>query len=143
MPISAGQIADKISRLRSQVAIYDALLMQLQANYSLRDGVSIPEQSIYREDGGRVPPDHIKIAERELTEKVAELRVELERWERSIFHNEELQADNDTDEDSDEDEESDDEDDDEEEEPAPKPKENKKNVPAPGKRPNRNLSAAK
>jgi len=53
------QIAQKVSLLRSQVAIYEGLLHHMQSNY-VGTADTEPESTFIRSDYGIVPQDHLE-----------------------------------------------------------------------------------
>lgn len=59
MTTTVKQIAQKVSLLRSQVAVYEGLLHHLQSNY-VGTADTEPESTFVRSDYGVVPPDHLE-----------------------------------------------------------------------------------
>ena len=59
MTPTVKQIAQKVSLLRSQVAVFEGLLHHLQSNY-VGTADTEPEATFLRSDYGAVPPDHLE-----------------------------------------------------------------------------------
>lgn len=84
MPITARAASDKISELRSKLAVYHTWRETIEANYLPSDG-GTPEVRITREDGGNVTEAHLESVIEEITEKCTELQQELDEWEALVF----------------------------------------------------------
>lgn len=82
--ITAGAASDKISELRSKLAVYQAWMENLRVNYLPCDA-GAPEIQLTREDGGLVNEKHFTAVLEELGEKCEELKEELEQWEGLVF----------------------------------------------------------
>lgn len=59
MTTTVKQIYQKVSLLRSQVAIYEGLLHHMQSNY-VGTADTEPESTFIRSDYGVVPPEHLE-----------------------------------------------------------------------------------
>jgi hypothetical protein len=81
MPISAGNIIDKISELRSKVAAYEGLVLHLRSNYMSIDEDGEPELRFHRGDYAPVPEQHIELVISEIEALVRELREQQVEWE--------------------------------------------------------------
>lgn len=125
---TAGEIADKISELRSKVAVQETLISQLRANYMSSDA-GAGELRIQRQDGAVVPDHHFQVCIKDMDTMINELRGELEEWESLTFNTGPVEV------------EVEEEDDEVEEPVAISKKKEKRNVPA--KRPNQHQAAAK
>lgn len=77
---TVGQIADKISELRSKIAIHEGVLLYLESNYTSSDA-GAAEMHFTRADYARVPEVHVVAYMTDVHETVQELRMELEHWE--------------------------------------------------------------
>jgi hypothetical protein len=77
---TVGQIADKISELKSRIAIAEGLQLYLRANYMSSDAGE-PEMTFTRDDWATVPEAHIKTHLADVDEQLNEYREELEAWE--------------------------------------------------------------
>jgi hypothetical protein len=84
MTITAGAASDKISELRSKLAIYDALKDVIRANYMPSDG-GVVELRLARQDGTSVSPSHFEAVIAELEERAVEALTELDEWEGMTF----------------------------------------------------------
>lgn len=81
---TAGGVADKISELRSKVAVYETLISLIKANY-LSGDAGPGELRIMRKDGATVMDDHLKLTVGDIDEKIELLKEELEEWENLTF----------------------------------------------------------
>jgi hypothetical protein len=77
---TVGQITDKISELKSKIAIKESLITYVQSNYMSSDAGS-PEMTFQREDYATVPEVHISRFVDEAVDEVGQLRAELEQWQ--------------------------------------------------------------
>ncbi len=84
MAITARAAADKISELRSKLAVYATWTETIKVNYMPSDG-GAPEVRIHREDGGAVTEDHLIAVLDDIETKCDELRAELAEWESLVF----------------------------------------------------------
>lgn len=84
MPITAGMASEKISELKSKLAVYATWSDLLHANYMPSDG-GRPEALIHREDGGTVTEAHLRSVLEDIEGKCEELREELAEWEALVF----------------------------------------------------------
>ncbi len=84
MPITARAATDKITELRSKLAIYAHWVEVIQANYMPQDG-GPPETRIEREDGGHATEAHFQSVLDDVEHRCAELREELAEWENLVF----------------------------------------------------------
>lgn len=84
MTITAGAASAKISELRSKLAIYNAWVELINANYMPCDG-GPAEVHITREDGGTATEAHFTAVLEDIEHKCAELREELVEWENLVF----------------------------------------------------------
>ena len=75
-----GQITEKISALKSHIAITDMLVVHLETHYQGIDGED-PEEYVTREDYARVSPAHIEEYIASLLEKNEVSEKELIEWE--------------------------------------------------------------
>lgn len=82
--ITAGAASDKISELRSKLAIYAAWTELIETNYLPSDGADA-ETSISRADGGRVVEAHFRSFLEDVEARCEELREELSEWESLVF----------------------------------------------------------
>lgn len=80
MPLTVGQISDKISELRSKIAIQEGVALYLEANYKSSDAGS-SEMHFTRNDHARVPEAHIDRYVEDTVEVLDTLRAELLQWE--------------------------------------------------------------
>lgn len=84
MAITAGQISDKISELRSKIAVWQHLISLLTANYmSATDAAA--ELKLPRDDGATVTPLHFDAALDDLNQLVSKARDDLETWSSLVF----------------------------------------------------------
>jgi hypothetical protein len=77
---TVGQINDKISELRSKIAITEGLVLHLKTNYLSSDSGDA-EMHFMRADNGQVPQGHVQSTIADYVEYVDTLRAELEQWE--------------------------------------------------------------
>jgi hypothetical protein len=77
---TVGQITDKISELRSKIAIHEGLVLYLRANYVSSDA-GAAEMHLTRNDHATVPEDHIKAHMGDMVDYIDELRYQLTQWE--------------------------------------------------------------
>lgn len=84
MQITAGAASDKISELRSKLAIYASMVELIHANYMPGDG-GAPEVRITRPDGGTATGPHFESVLEDIEIKCAEIREELAEWEGLVF----------------------------------------------------------
>ena len=80
MPISVGNVLDKISETRSKIAILEGVVLHLRSNYHTSDAGE-PEMRFYRGDYAPVPEAHISSTIVDLEALVKECRAQLEQWE--------------------------------------------------------------
>lgn len=78
--LTVGQITDKISELRSRVAIYDGLILHIQSNY-IRSDHGPAEMRFTREDNAFVSQGHLESATQSFYAEIDQLRAELQQWE--------------------------------------------------------------
>jgi hypothetical protein len=84
--LTAKEIVDKVTELRSKIGVYEMLLLHLRTNYLSTEGkneseVIPPEMHVQRDDGARVPEKHVVALMSDLTHQVDEMKSELEDWE--------------------------------------------------------------
>jgi hypothetical protein len=133
MSITVGVITKKILELRSQKTFFQTMVQQIEANYlESGDGLSA-ELQLFRDDGGKVTPDHFQSIIDRLHENIAQIDKEVMEWEDVPLNT----ADSD---DESEDAEASDDEEDEETPPKVAPLRNKKNG---RRRSNQDRSAAK
>ncbi len=84
MSITAGAASNKISELRSKLAVYDAWVDLIRQNYLPSDG-GPPETPLMRDDGGRVTPEHFQSVMEDIETRCSEIREELAEWEGLVF----------------------------------------------------------
>ena len=82
--ITAGAASDKISELKSKLAIYAAWADLIEANYMPSDSGEA-EAFVGRSDGGRVSEAHFRSFLEDVEARSAELREELAEWEGLVF----------------------------------------------------------
>lgn len=82
--ITAGAASNKISELRSKLAIYRNWVETLRANYMPSDG-GRAEAQILRDDGGTCSEAHFHAVIEDIEEKAAEVQEELAQWEGLVF----------------------------------------------------------
>ena len=80
MPISAGTIVDKISEVRSKIAVFEGLVLHLKSNY-LPSDAGDPEMKFYRGDYAPVPAPHVEAAIGDVEQHLLDLREQLAQWE--------------------------------------------------------------
>ena len=80
MPLTVGQISDKISELRSKIAIQEGVALYLEANFKSSDAGN-SEMHFTRNDHARVPEAHIDRYIEDAAEHLSVLRAELHQWE--------------------------------------------------------------
>ena len=78
---TVGQITDKISELRSKVAITDGLILHLKTNYLPSDGGDAEMHFTRAADNGIVSASHVESAIADLVEHLDTLKHELHQWE--------------------------------------------------------------
>lgn len=84
MPITAGKASEKISELRSKLAVYDTLTELIHANYVGSDS-GRAESRIDRPDGHVVTEAHLFSVLEDFESRQGELREELKQWEDLVF----------------------------------------------------------
>jgi hypothetical protein len=84
--ITAGEIADTISELRSKLKVYETLGDQIRANYLPSDDGGLAELRFERDDGALVTKKHLGSILKEFDERLETLRAELSEWEGLCFH---------------------------------------------------------
>lgn len=77
---TVAQITDKISELRSKIAVTEALVLYLKTNYVSTDNMEA-EMRITRSDFAVVPSSHIENTIIDLVDYIDGLRAELDQWE--------------------------------------------------------------
>lgn len=82
--ITAGEVADTISEIRSKIRVYETLCDQIKANYLPSDG-GPAELRIERADGAFVTQTHMESVLGEFEERITTLQGELEEWEQLPF----------------------------------------------------------
>lgn len=75
-----GQVAEKVSLIRSKIAVGETLVVYLQTHYQAIED-NDPEESVLRDDYAQVPPNHISEYIETLQEGIHELEQELIEWE--------------------------------------------------------------
>jgi hypothetical protein len=80
MPISAGTIVDKISEVRSKIAVFEGLVLHLKSNY-LPSDAGDPEMKFYRGDYAPVPAPHVEASIGDVEHHLLDLREQLAQWE--------------------------------------------------------------
>lgn len=80
MSLTVVQIMDKVSELRSKIAIYEGLILYLKANYKSSDAGEA-EMSFTRDDHATVPEVHVDTFIKDAVDTLDQMRVELEHWE--------------------------------------------------------------
>lgn len=88
MPISAGTIVDKISEVRSKIAVFEGLVLHLKSNY-LPSDAGDPEMKFYRGDYAPVPAPHVEASIGDVEQHLLDLREQLAQWEGIIVEMEE------------------------------------------------------
>ncbi len=81
MPISAGTVVDKISEVRSKIAVFEGLVLHLKSNYVASEDSGEAEMRFYRGDYAPVPEPHIETALLDIESLVLDLREQLSQWE--------------------------------------------------------------
>lgn len=82
MGITVGKITEKLSELKSRLAIIEGLVLYLATNYrTSADGMIPPEMHFTRVDGGHVSEPHIESFSADLVETLDQLRIEIQHWE--------------------------------------------------------------
>lgn len=84
MSITAGEIAETISTIRSKIRVYETLKRLLEANYLPSDG-GLAELRIDRSDGAYVTEKHFGSVLEEFEERLEALAEELKEWEGLVF----------------------------------------------------------
>jgi len=82
--ITAGAASNKISELRSKLAIYQAWIDTIHNNYMPSDGAKA-EATIERDDGMPCTEEHFTSVIVDIQEKINEVREELVQWEGLVF----------------------------------------------------------
>jgi len=77
---TVGQILDKLSKLKSRIAILEGVQHHLQANY-LNSDAGAADMCFVRSDHGVVPQKHVEEFVGELSEMIEEAHSQLEEWE--------------------------------------------------------------
>jgi len=75
-----GQVTEKVSSLRSRIAVTDTLIVYLETHFQGVDGQD-PEERLFRDDYAQVPPGHINEYISALRESNDILESELNEWE--------------------------------------------------------------
>lgn len=80
---TAGQLANKISELRSKIAVISAVIQYITANYMpSRDKQKIPPEMFFtREDGAAVGSNHVVLCVDDFDAQRTQLQAELEELE--------------------------------------------------------------
>ncbi len=78
---TAGHIAEKISELRSKIAVTQGIVLHLRANFLSSNDKVPAEMYITRSDGTTVSSPHIEAAIEDYLEYMGQLTTELEHWE--------------------------------------------------------------
>jgi hypothetical protein len=78
--LTVGQLNEKISMLRSKIAVTEGLVLYLQTHYMPSDG-STAEMHYTRSDYGKVPPAHIEATIADYVDYLDSLKIELDRLE--------------------------------------------------------------
>jgi hypothetical protein len=78
--LTVGQINEKISTLRSKIAVTQGLVLYLKSHYMPSDGTTA-EMHFTRSDYGKVPPDHVEATIADYVDYLDTLKIELEKWE--------------------------------------------------------------
>ncbi len=84
MTITAGAASDKISELKSKLAVYKHWHELIEASYMPGDAPT-PEVKLFRDDGGAVSEDHFKSVLEDIDQKCLELEQELSEWQGLVF----------------------------------------------------------
>ena len=84
MPISAGTVVDKISEVRSKIAVFEGLVLHLKSNY-LPSDAGDPEMKFYRGDYAPVPASHVEASIGDMEQHLLDLREQLAQWEGIII----------------------------------------------------------
>jgi hypothetical protein len=77
---TVGQITDKISELKSKIAIQEGVVLHLKANFMSSDAGE-PEMHFTRDDYATVPEKHITTFIVEAVDEIDALKAQLEEWE--------------------------------------------------------------
>lgn len=80
MSITAGSVVDKVSEIRSKIAVFEGLLLYLRSNY-LSSDAGDAEMRFARADYATVPEAHVEGAMHELETRLKDFRDELHQWE--------------------------------------------------------------
>lgn len=78
--LTVGQINEKISELRSKIAVTEGIVLYLKTHYMPSDG-SQAEMHFTRTDYGKVPPRHVEKTIADYVEYLDALKVELHQME--------------------------------------------------------------
>lgn len=81
MPISAGSVVDKISEVRSKIAVFEGLVLHLKSNYLTSSDSGEAEMKFYRGDYAPVPEAHVRASLVDLESLVMDLQTLLAQWE--------------------------------------------------------------
>ena len=81
MSISAGSVVDRISEVRSKIAVFEGLVLHLKSNYITSSDSGEAEMKFYRGDYAPVPEAHVTTALVELESLVMDMRTLLAQWE--------------------------------------------------------------
>ena len=86
MTTTVGQLATRISEVRSKIAVLEGLVLYLKTNYfSSEDGVIPAEMHFTRADGAAVPESHVLATQADIVEQITTFRLELEEWEATVI----------------------------------------------------------
>jgi hypothetical protein len=77
---TVAQISEKISKLRSKIAVTEAVVLYLKTNYLPTDSVEA-EMRVTRADFAVVPADHIEMSITDYVDYIDDLRAQLDEWE--------------------------------------------------------------
>ncbi len=80
MPLTFGQIANKVSELLSKIALKENFVLHLRANYKSSDAGEA-EMYVVREDHATVSEDHIDRFIEDTVDEIDQLRAELLQWQ--------------------------------------------------------------
>jgi len=80
MSLTFAQVSDKVSELRSKIAIQEMLVLHLSANYKSSDSGEA-EMHVHRSDYATVPEAHIDKYIDQAVEQLEQMNLELQQWE--------------------------------------------------------------
>lgn len=78
--LTVGQLNEKISMLRSKIAVTEGIVLYLKTHYMPSDGAT-SEMSFTRSDYGKVPPKHVEATIADYVDYLDSLKIELEKLE--------------------------------------------------------------